>query len=280
MHPHHNREARVSRTSRTSLESGEGEEDPMFHEIAIPETIPPAPDQALLPKKLVPHKVTLILDLDETLVHSSFKPVSGADWVVPVEVEGTVHRVFVCKRPGLDFFMQRVAELFEVVVFTASLDKYANPVLDLLEKCAPASVHHRLFREACVHTHGALVKDLTRLGRNVRQVIIVDNSPMSYLLQPENAIPISSWFDAPSDQQLVLLLPWLMRLAAQEDVLPVLADLRGVLGAGGGCLQPTNNNGYYSPMRGSNGYSSMQPSPTPTPPPMMPPVRNVYRMEV
>ena len=50
---------------------------------------------------------------------------------------------------------------FEVVVFTASLDKYANPVLDLMERNAPRSVHFRLFREHCVLTNGALVKDIT-----------------------------------------------------------------------------------------------------------------------
>jgi len=48
-----------------------------------------------------------------------------------------------------------------------------------------------------------------RMGREPRKCIIVDNSPASYLLQPENAIPISSWFDAPNDQQLLLMLPWL-----------------------------------------------------------------------
>lgn len=192
---------------------------------------------ALLPAKRVSHKVTLILDLDETLVHSSFKPVPGADWVVPVEVDGTVHRVFVCKRPGLDVFMKRVAEQFEVVVFTASLDKYANPVLDLMERNAPRSVHFRLFREHCVLTNGALVKDITRMGREPRKCIIVDNSPASYLLQPENAIPISSWFDAPNDQQLLLMLPWLQRMAQEDDVLPLLHDLRQVMDAYNGNLQ-------------------------------------------
>ena len=143
-------------------------------------------DNFLLPAKLVPFKITLILDLDETLVHSSFKPVPGADWVVPVEIDGTVHRVFVCKRPGLDNFMRRVsliiseisndivlqvAKMFEVVVFTASLDKYANPVLDLLERSAPKSVHFRLFREHCVFTNGVLVKDLTRLVSLLHSIV-------------------------------------------------------------------------------------------------------------
>jgi hypothetical protein len=65
----------------------------------------------LLPEKCIPAKVTLILDLDETLVHSSFKPVANADFVVPVEVDGIVHRVFVCKRPGVDAFMKRVSSV-------------------------------------------------------------------------------------------------------------------------------------------------------------------------
>mmetsp|Transcript_99194 Transcript_99194/g.145068 ORF Transcript_99194/g.145068 Transcript_99194/m.145068 type:complete len:343 (+) Transcript_99194:293-1321(+) len=192
---------------------------------------------ALMGSKRVAHKITLILDLDETLVHSSFKPVPGADWVVPVEVDGTVHRVFVCKRPGLDIFMKRVAEQFEVVVFTASLDKYANPVLDLMERNAPNSVHFRLFREHCVLTNGALVKDITRMGREPRKCIIVDNSAASYMLQPENSIPISSWFDAPNDQQLLLMLPWLQRMADQDDVLPLLHDMRQVMEAYHGNLQ-------------------------------------------
>mmetsp|Transcript_16104 Transcript_16104/g.40571 ORF Transcript_16104/g.40571 Transcript_16104/m.40571 type:complete len:308 (+) Transcript_16104:224-1147(+) len=177
-------------------------------------------------------KVTLVLDLDETLVHSSFKPVPNADFVVPVEVDGTVHRVFVCKRPGVDAFMKTVGELFEVVVFTASLDKYANPVLDLLDR--NKSVHYRLFREACVMAEGSLVKDLNRLGRDVRKCIIVDNSPTSYLLHPQNAVAISSWFDDPTDTQLYTLLPWFVASAKDDDVVPGLALLQAEMNANGG----------------------------------------------
>uniref|UniRef100_A0A6U4M5P6 FCP1 homology domain-containing protein n=2 Tax=Hemiselmis andersenii TaxID=464988 RepID=A0A6U4M5P6_HEMAN len=187
----------------------------------------------LLPEKAPGDpKLTLVLDLDETLVHSSFKPVPNADFVVPVEVDGTVHRVFVCKRPGVDAFMKTVGELFEVVVFTASLDKYANPVLDLLDR--NNSIHFRLFREACVMADGSLVKDLNRLGRDVRKCIIVDNSPTSYLLHPQNAVAISSWFDDPADTQLYTLLPWFVASAGDEDVVPGLALLQAEMNANGG----------------------------------------------
>ncbi|KAJ1490977.1 HAD-like domain-containing protein [Baffinella frigidus] len=208
---------------------------PVPDEISLNNSVSPYPGSLspneigppLLPPKRTHHKVTLILDLDETLVHSSFKPVPNSDWIVPVEVDGIVHRVFVCKRPGLDYFMHRVAELFEVVVFTASLDKYANPVLDLLERAAPNTVHHRLFREACVFTHGALVKDLTRV--------------------PENAIPISSWFDELDDTQLPLLLPWLERLSYQDDVVPLLRELQMEIAQCSGYLMEVNPGGNGPP---------------------------------
>ena len=65
----------------------------------------------------------LVLDLDETLLHSSFKLIPQADFIVPVEIEGQTHNVYVIKRPGVDNFMKRMGELYEVVIFTASLSK-------------------------------------------------------------------------------------------------------------------------------------------------------------
>ena len=98
----------------------------------------------------------LILDLDETLVHSSFKILNQADFTIPVEIEGQYHNVYVIKRPGVDAFMKRVGELYEVVVFTASVSKYGDPLLDQLD--IHHVVHHRLFRESCYNHQGNYVK--------------------------------------------------------------------------------------------------------------------------
>ena len=68
-------------------------------------------------------KKCLIIDLDETLVHSSFKQVNNADFIVPVEIDGIVHQVYVLKRPYVDEFLKRMGELYECVLFTASLAK-------------------------------------------------------------------------------------------------------------------------------------------------------------
>ncbi|EST08150.2 NLI interacting factor [Kalmanozyma brasiliensis GHG001] len=162
----------------------------------------------------------LVLDLDETLVHSSFKMIQNADFIVPVEIDGTVHNVYVIKRPGVDEFLRAMGLIYEVVVFTASLSKYADPVLDMLD--IHQAVRHRLFRESCYNHKGNYVKDLSQLGRDIGDTIIIDNSPASYIFHPNNAVPISSWFNDPHDTELTDLCPFLADLADVDDVRAVL----------------------------------------------------------
>ncbi|KAH9893052.1 NIF-domain-containing protein [Xylariomycetidae sp. FL2044] len=157
-------------------------------------------------------KKCLVLDLDETLVHSSFKILHQADFTIPVEIEGNYHNVYVIKRPGVDQFMKRVGELYEVVVFTASVSKYGDPLLDQLD--IHKVVHHRLFRESCYNHQGNYVKDLSQVGRDLKDTIIIDNSPTSYIFHPQHAVPISSWFSDAHDNELL-------------DLIPVLEDLAG-----------------------------------------------------
>ncbi|XP_078184616.1 carboxy-terminal domain RNA polymerase II polypeptide A small phosphatase 1 isoform X4 [Callithrix jacchus] len=169
--------------------------------------IPKTPVQYLLPeaKAQDSDKICVVIDLDETLVHSSFK-------------------VYVLKRPHVDEFLQRMGELFECVLFTASLAKYADPVADLLDKWG--AFRARLFRESCVFHRGNYVKDLSRLGRDLRRVLILDNSPASYVFHPDNAVPVASWFDNMSDTELHDLLPFFEQLSRVDDVYSVLRQPR------------------------------------------------------
>ncbi|KAH8740298.1 hypothetical protein FG386_001573 [Cryptosporidium ryanae] len=156
-------------------------------------------------------KKTLVLDLDETLIHSSFQPIRNPSFIIKIEIEGDYYDVYVLKRPGVDKFLDVVTSLFEVVIFTASLSKYANPLLNQLDplfKCP-----YRLFRENCTVDGNSYIKDLSKLGRPLKDIIIIDNSPISYILQPENAIPISSWFNDENDKQLYELIPLLEFIA-------------------------------------------------------------------
>ncbi|KAL7067268.1 NLI interacting factor-like phosphatase family protein [Cryptosporidium serpentis] len=160
-------------------------------------------------------KKTLVLDLDETLVHSSFQPIRAASFVISVEIEYEMYNVYVSKRPGVDKFLEIVTSLYEVVIFTASLSKYANPLLDKLDPRGLCP--YRLFRENCTIEGNSFIKDLSKLGRNLEDVIIIDNSPISYLFQPENAIPITSWFNDKNDTELYDLLPLLSILARKKS---------------------------------------------------------------
>ncbi|KAF5022979.1 hypothetical protein F66182_4977 [Fusarium sp. NRRL 66182] len=184
----------------------------------------PEPQKWLLPPIAPEHKgrKCLVLDLDETLVHSSFKILHQADFTIPVEIEGNYHNVYVIKRPGVDEFMKRVGELYEVVVFTASVSKYGDPLLDQLD--IHKVVHHRLFRESCYNHQGNYVKDLSQVGRDLKDTIIIDNSPTSYIFHPQHAVPISSWFSDAHDNELLDLIPVLEDLAG-----PNVADVSLVL---------------------------------------------------
>ncbi|KAG6842106.1 hypothetical protein C0991_002760 [Blastosporella zonata] len=189
--------------------------------------IPVGPDgrkKPLLPPILPEHagRKCLVLDLDETLVHSSFKAVQQADFIVPVEIEYHWHHFHVLKRPGVDDFLKKMGEIYEVVIFTASLSKYADPVLDKLD--THRVVAHRLFRESCFSHKGNYVKDLSQLGRPIAHTIILDNSPASYIFHPHNAVPVSSWFNDPHDAELTDLVPFLRDLSGEA-----VGDVRGIL---------------------------------------------------
>ena len=82
-------------------------------------------------------------------------------------------------RPGVDQFLKKMHKHYELVIFTASLSKYADPLVDILDPGRLCS--YKLFREHCTYVNSAFVKDLTRLGRNMQDVIILDNSPVAFM---------------------------------------------------------------------------------------------------
>ncbi|KAK7207340.1 NIF-domain-containing protein [Myxozyma melibiosi] len=178
-----------------------------------PDAIPPTTLLAPVQDEFKDRKC-LVLDLDETLVHSSFKYLPQADFVIPVEIEGQFHNVYVIKRPGVDDFLKRVGQMYEIVVFTASVSKYGDPLLDQLD--IHHVVHHRLFRESCYNHQGNYVKDLSQLGRPLENIIILDNSPASYIFHPQHALPISSWFSDTHDNELLDIIPFLEDLASLD----------------------------------------------------------------
>ena len=176
----------------------------------------------LLPKSS--SKKTLVLDLDETLVHSQFLPFSiQSDVILKIDIENQTHDIHVLIRPGVQTFLQRLSKLYEIVIFTASVSKYADPLLDILDKENYCSF--RLFREHCTLMGMTYIKDLNKLGRDLKDVIIVDNSPLSYSFNKENGIPILTWFSDKNDKELDYLLPILEFLSGVNDVRNYIKDI-------------------------------------------------------
>ena len=165
---------------------------------------------------------TLVLDLDETLVHSSFRPLGEPDITLDLLIGCHERTIMILKRPGVHEFLEYCAAIFEVVIFTASLPIYADPLLDILDPTGQL-ISGRLFRDACSRIQASYVKDLTLVGREMHNIVIIDNSPLAYSLQPENAIPIKTWFNDQTDQELFALIPILEELSRVDDVRHILA---------------------------------------------------------
>uniref|UniRef100_A0A383VDZ1 FCP1 homology domain-containing protein n=1 Tax=Tetradesmus obliquus TaxID=3088 RepID=A0A383VDZ1_TETOB len=180
--------------------------------------------QPLLPRQTRQCKQkTLVLDLDETLVHSTLDAACGvgADFSFPVTFNGAEHMVHVRQRPHMREFLERVAALFEVVVFTASQKVYAEKLLNILDPQRQL-IRHRIYRDSCVLVDGNYLKDLSVLGRDLSRCAIVDNSPQAFGFQVANGIPIESWYDDPEDNELMQLLPFLENIShcSVTDVRP------------------------------------------------------------
>ncbi|KAJ1284665.1 hypothetical protein BS78_03G222400 [Paspalum vaginatum] len=171
-------------------------------------------------------KVTLVLDLDETLVHSTMEHCDDADFTFPVYYDMKEHVVYVKKRPHVHMFLQKMVEMFEVVIFTASQSVYADQLLDILDP-EKKLFSKRFFRESCVFTDSGYTKDLTVVGADLAKVAIIDNTPQVFQLQVNNGIPIESWYSNPSDDALPQLIPFLETLSVAEDVRPIIAKKFG-----------------------------------------------------
>ncbi|KAF0990858.1 hypothetical protein HZS_2761, partial [Henneguya salminicola] len=139
--------------------------------------------QFLLPPSTT-DKPCIVVDLDETLIHSAFvnpDNTEPCDLEFTLNIEGEPKKVFLYCRPYYREFIEFIGAHYECILFTASIEKYASVVLDYIDPSG--NFKHRLFRNSCSYSCLGLVKDLSKLGRDVNKTIIVDNSPICYLLQ-------------------------------------------------------------------------------------------------
>ncbi|KAJ2846055.1 Nuclear envelope morphology protein 1 [Coemansia brasiliensis] len=177
--------------------------------------------KAAVPREL--KKKTLVLDLDETLIHSSPQGSYRAHHRIEVVIDKVACLYYVYKRPHVDYFLRKVSEWYNVVVFTASLAEYADPVIDLLD-VQGKYISGRYFRESCIPHDSSYAKNLGAINQDLSQIVLVDNSPLSYFINPTNGIPIQPWINSdPKDEALLDLLPLLDALRFTDDVRSILS---------------------------------------------------------
>ena len=169
------------------------------------------------------NKKTLILDLDETLVHSSFHPLYfegeliQPDLFFTILFENKTHDVYVLKRPYIKEFLNKMSKIFNIYIFTASIKEYASPLLLKLDE--NKLISKALFRENCtLSKDNKYIKDLHILEENLKNVILIDNNPNSYRYNKCNGIPIKTWHYDKNDKELIKIIPFLTFLALVEDV--------------------------------------------------------------
>jgi len=167
------------------------------------------------------HKYTLILDLDETLIHSDFtlsKEGFFKYFEFYFESEPVCFNLFL--RPGLEEFLDFVKDRFEVIVFTASKQEYADWILNYLD---PENniFKHRFYRENCISVMNKVyLKDLRIFNnRKLENMLIIDNSLYSFSNQLSNGILISSFYNNENDRELYYLIKYLNNVYLQGNLI-------------------------------------------------------------
>jgi CTD small phosphatase-like protein 2 len=191
--------------------------------------------------------LVVVLDMDECLIHSKFLSDQAVKYAHQTRQERWVKRdlqppsvdsfhiklpdgdlVHVNQRPHLRSFIDHVTDRYETHIFTAAMEVYAKPVLDMLDPYG-TKFSRRWYRDSCVQTkEGAYVKNLGVLQKNEARIVLVDNNPLSFLTHPRNGILVSSFYDDPQDKSLLAVLQLLEELEGHEDVRPLLDQRFGL----------------------------------------------------
>ncbi|KAI9225862.1 MAG: HAD-like domain-containing protein [Piptocephalis tieghemiana] len=157
-------------------------------------------------------KHTLVINLDETLIYSTWDRQSG--WRI-------------AKRPGVDEFLAYMSRYYEIVLFTSQPSLNAQPIVEKLDPLQ--FISYSLYKEATKYVNGQVLKDLSHLNRDLSKVIQMDSNPVAYSLQPDNALAVPPWKGDPSDRWLINMIPFLEAIVINDvdDVRPVCRHYAG-----------------------------------------------------
>ena len=145
-------------------------------------------------------KYTLILSLDETIIHFKTSTYINNKGIVQI-------------RPGLIEFLQNISNYYEIIIFCCGNKQYSDAIIDSIDE-RNKYIDYRLYQEHCIIINDDFVKDLSKIGRPMDKMIIIDNMAQNYRLQKDNGINIKSFYgDNSNDKSLFYLSKILIKIA-------------------------------------------------------------------
>ena len=166
-------------------------------------------------------KKLLILELDETLIHTSFVQIPNCDYDFNFNINFLERpvTVFVYKRPYVNEFLYQMSKYYNIIIYSSNIKEYSNPLIDKLDE--ENVIYKRIYKDKTIELNGKLISDLTKLiydyGKNI--IIISNNSVPSFINDSNNnTLPINSWNFNKSDDELIKLKSFLEFLSSVNDV--------------------------------------------------------------
>ncbi|KRY92294.1 CTD small phosphatase-like protein 2 [Trichinella pseudospiralis] len=150
-------------------------------------------------------KLTVVFDLDWTLIYASKQK------LFPAQQRLASGKCFVAIRPHCITLLKIIRPLCNIMMFSAGTESYVKDVLTLID---PNGEYFDkiLSRNSCTNVHGMWAKDLAKTGADLKRTVLIDDRRQSFLLQPNNGIPIRPWTGQEDDTELVKMEKLIMEL--------------------------------------------------------------------
>ena len=189
------------------------------------------------------YKYTLVLDMDETLIHFLYQNKTNNNiFNFNMMEQNDLSKVgMFLLRPYAKYFIEKLKDLYEIIIFTNGTKIYCDKIIDLIDP-KRENIKYRLYRSHSINKDNDIyLKDLSLLGRDLSKIIIIDDLKKNYKLQEDNGLPITSWMGNLNDTELKDLIPVLRRIVIDEveDTRKIIIKIKKI-------LSNKNTDSYYN----------------------------------
>ncbi|SBT36315.1 NLI interacting factor-like phosphatase, putative [Plasmodium ovale wallikeri] len=168
-------------------------------------------------KRRICPSMTLVLDLDETLIYCTKKKKFKYQKEVDVLINGKYLSLYVCKRPYIDLFFSVLYPFYEIVIFTTSIKSYADTVLNIID--VDHYIDKKFYREDCYEINKKIyIKNLLNIKKEISKIILIDDTNISSVKYPDNFFQIKKWQGDLNDTELLDIIPFFLNLRKVRDI--------------------------------------------------------------